>query len=169
MSNDPSMKIASIIADSGGQIVGRTRLQKVAYLLTVAGFETGFSFSYKHYGPFSEELASAARFGSLFGVFSEMEHATSWGGTYSVYTLSKQTPPCEARSELAVLAARADAVELELAATAVFLALDGFKDPWSETERRKPEKASNNRLLGAKALLDQLSRISTPKKFPNIV
>jgi hypothetical protein len=35
----------------------------------------------------------------------------------------------------------ADAVELELAATAAFLAYERFPDPWGETARRKPEKS----------------------------
>ena len=54
-----SMKIAAIIRDAGGEIVGRTRLQKVTYLLTVTGLEDRFSFAYKHYGPFSESVATA--------------------------------------------------------------------------------------------------------------
>ena len=64
-------KVAAIIADAGGRVVGRTRLQKVAYFLNVTGLEDTFSFSYKHYGPYSEELALAARIANIFGDIAE--------------------------------------------------------------------------------------------------
>ena len=54
-------KVVAIVRDAGGTIVGRTRLQKTAYLLELAGLGEGFHFSYRHYGPYSEELASAVR------------------------------------------------------------------------------------------------------------
>lgn len=163
-------KVASIIADAGGRIVGRTRLQKVAYLLTVTGLDDTFAFSYKHYGPYSEDLASAARLGKLFGDLSETEHSAAWGGSYSIF-MAELPPEVETenpRVQLARAAASADAVELELAATAVFLAQEGFSDPWSETARRKPEKAEGTRLERSKALLRSLSKIETPRKLPNI-
>jgi len=63
---------------------------------------------------------------------------------------------------------KADAVELELAATAAFLAIEGIPDPWGETARRKPEKAEGGRLLKAKQLYSRLRQISTLKDLPNI-
>ena len=60
----------------------------------------------------------------------------------------------------------ADAVELELAATALFLAKEGFPDPWTETARRKPEKADAGRLAKAKQLYDRLRAIQTPHPLP---
>ncbi len=42
---------AEIVRDVGGRIVGRTRLQKIAYLLELAGFGVGFRFEYRHFGP----------------------------------------------------------------------------------------------------------------------
>jgi len=33
---------------AGGRIVGRTKLQKIAYLLSIAGLEDGLPFVYKH-------------------------------------------------------------------------------------------------------------------------
>lgn len=164
-------KVAAIIADAGGRVVGRTRLQKIAYLLTVTGMEDGLTFGYKHYGPYSEDLASAARLANLLGDLDETEHTTSWGGSYSVFTAQ---PPADAggdndRRQFATAAANSDAVELELAATAVFLAREGFQDPWSETARRKPEKADADRLERAKNLLRTLSQIPTPQPLPPIV
>lgn len=168
--NDAS-KVAAIIVDAGGRVVGRTRLQKIAYLLTVTGLESGFAFSYKHYGPYSEDLATAARMGNLFGNLSEAEHATSWGGSYSIYTAvgPAEAEASQARRELARAAANADAIELELAATAVLLAREGYSDPWAETARRKPEKTEGGRVEKAKELLNSLARIETPIRLPAIV
>jgi hypothetical protein len=57
---------------------------------------------------------------------------------------------------LAKLAAY-DTTTLELAATADFLAKNGFKDdPWSETKRRKSIKATEERISKAKQLLAEL-------------
>lgn len=170
-----SMKVAAIIRDAGGEIVGRTRLQKTAYLLSVAGFEDGFSFVYKHYGPFSESVATAARDGHLLGRLKETIQPTHWGGTYSVYHVEAHAsdenasdPQAVARRALAKAAAAASAVELELAATAVFLHIEGASDPWAETARRKPEKALGGRIERAKTLLDELRRIETPARLPQL-
>ncbi|TAX34356.1 hypothetical protein [Rhizobium leguminosarum] len=171
MSLIDSKKVAGIIADAGGRVVGRTRLQKVAYLLTVTGMESGFSFGYKHYGPYSEDLASATRLGDLMGDLHEAEHTTTWGGSYSIFTAEpvNDAPGDINRRTFAAVAAEADAVELELAATAVFLSKEGYTDPWQETARRKPEKVENGRLERAKELLVKLSGIPAPDSLPNIV
>lgn len=171
MSYINAAKVAGLVRDAGGRIVGRTKLQKTAYLLAVAGFEEGFSFVYKHYGPYCEDLAIAARSADLLGLLKETEQQTTWGGTYSTYVVNEQpdqtTHP--SRHRLAAEAVAADAVELELAATAVFLFHEGYyADAWSETARRKPEKAENGRIEKAKALYRKLSAIETPKRLPAI-
>lgn len=170
MSLDQSAKVAGIIRDAGGRIVGRTRLQKIAYLLTVAGLEDGLAFAYKHYGPYSEDLANAAVLAGIFGDVREVEHRTGWGGTYSVFTVEGPiaSSPSQPRQLLAKMAADADAVELELAATAVFLAIEGYKDPWAETVRRKPEKSEAGKIDRARALFSKLSSVSTPNRLPAI-
>jgi uncharacterized protein YwgA len=163
-------KAAGIVQDADGRIVGRTRLQKIAYLLCAAGLEDGFRFSYRHFGPYSEELASAIRNADLLGLVSETEQQTSWGGAYSVYTtkLKSNQSGSKERHRLAAEAASADAVELELAATAVFLAKEGYRDPWAETARRKPDKVADGRLERARALYSKLAAIETPKRLPRI-
>lgn len=168
MSDIRMEEVTNIIRDAGGRIVGRTRLQKIAYLLTATGLDDSFRFSYKHYGPFSEELASSAKFGTLFGSLNERQDQASWGGTYSTYTVDTEEEPDQGnpRRSLAKLAADTDSIELELAATAVFLAHDGYEDPWSETAQRKPEKATPVRLANAKALLVRLSTIDVPTPIP---
>src|SRR5665213_1953426 len=79
-------KAADIIRVAGGQVIGRTRLQKIAYLLEITGAGSGFSFEYRHYGPYSEQLANAASTAKTIGVITEVECSTSWGGWYSVFT-----------------------------------------------------------------------------------
>ena len=37
MPNEDATKAAAIVRDAGGEIVGRTELQKIAYLLNVTG------------------------------------------------------------------------------------------------------------------------------------
>lgn len=163
-------KVADVIRDAGGTLVGRTRLQKTAYILEITGLGEGFSFEYRHYGPFSEELALATRNADVLGLVSEEERPASWGGLYSIFTVregsGRQSP--KARRDLAKIAVDADPIELELAATAAFLKLQGEMDPWGETERRKPEKAENGRLKKAKELYAQLRRVPTPIRLPEI-
>lgn len=163
-------KAADLIRDAGGKIIGRTRLQKIAYLLEIAGVGDGFAFAYRHYGPFSETLAAAIRQAESLGLIHEEENETSWGGFYSVFTAS---PPRissgeSARSRIIDLAKDADPVELELAATAAFLATEGHTAVWHETAKRKPEKANSVRLANAKALYGKLLKINAPKQLPKI-
>lgn len=157
-------KVTDIICAAGGEIVGRTRLQKVAYLLELAGLGDGFSFEYRHYGPYSEELAIAARTAALLGLLKEEERPTSWGGFYSIFRVSGPST----KQEFAMAAAEADSVVLELAATAAFLAKENVSDPWGETARRKPEKADASRLEMAKSLYQSLAGIKTPHSLPVI-
>ncbi len=72
-------RVAQIVSDLGGRVVGRTKLQKIAYLLEATGLGEGFSFEYRHYGPYSEELTSAARSARLLGLLTEDECPTTWG------------------------------------------------------------------------------------------
>lgn len=171
MSNLNPGKVADIVRDAGGRIVGRTRLQKIAFLLSAAGLEDGFNFGYKHYGPFSDEVAASARAADLLGLLSETEHQATWGGSYSVYSAngSSCSEFSESRRELASKVASADAIELELAATALFFALEGHHAPWEETARRKPDKAANGRLDRARALYRQISLCKTPRAWPQIL
>jgi uncharacterized protein YwgA len=162
-------KAADIIADAGGEVVGRTRLQKIGYLLELAGLGEGFSFEYRHYGPFSADLAAAAENAGLLGLLSVSEKVTNWGGHYSIFRLRRHAAKrgTKARVELIARAAKADPVELELAATAAFLASNN--DPWAETAKRKPDKATAERLKGAKQLYEEMLLIKTPKALPKIV
>ena len=163
--------IVAIVRDAGGEIIGRTRLQKIAYLLEVVGLGDGFEFIYKHYGPFSEEVADSAMMGVLMGHIKEVERHAAWGGIYSIYSVNVQPDSrvSPSRRELACRAKDSDAIALELAATAVFLSRANYDDPWFETVIRKPEKSESGRLKQAMELLSELKRISVPIPFPDDV
>jgi uncharacterized protein YwgA len=72
-------KVADIVRDTGGELVGRTRLQKITYLSQLAGFSSDFTFEYRHYGPYSEELADATRIAAGLKLLEEEKHPTEWG------------------------------------------------------------------------------------------
>jgi hypothetical protein len=176
LSRDAHLRAAKIVRDAGGVLVGRTRLQKVSYLAELAGFPGGFEFEYRHYGPFSDDLASAMEIATGLGLVEEEERRAEWGGRYSIYHCTDRTLPsidsCQVRFVTA--AAQIGAIELELAATAAFLHADeGIGrnrggDPWAETARRKPDKAGDGRLERAKAAYKKLRALPTPEALPAI-
>jgi uncharacterized protein len=159
MSRELAARIAAVVRDAGGRVVGRTKLQKLTYFLVASGLEDD-----------CEPVTAAVREAHLLGLLREKEELASWGGTYSIFTAEgqpEQDVPAS-RLQLAQIAAGADAVELELAATALFLFKEGRADAWQETERRKPEKATNGRLDRARALYQRLSAIETPARLPQL-
>jgi hypothetical protein len=165
---DYAYRAAEIVRDAGGTIVGRTRLQKIGFFLEAAGLGSGFPFRYKHYGPYSEVLASAAQHAAALHLINEQESVANWGGLYSIFTSKIAGNPDPARIRFLELMRDADAVELELAATAVYLATERWADPWGETQRRKPDKASGGRLDRARSLYSKLSAIPTPHRLPAV-
>ena len=163
---DPT-KAVEIVRDSGGEVVGRTRLQKIAFLLLATGLDGNFRFVYKHYGPFSNGLASAVRAATLLNQMVETEKTADWGGTYSVFhVVDRPENESDPRPQLARMTAAADAIVLELAATAVFLAKQNYDNPWKETKRRKPQKATKKQVNRAKQLLRRICAINTPVALP---
>lgn len=170
MSKSDIEKVAAIVQDAGGSIIGRTKLQKISFILEAVGLGDGFSFEYYHYGPFSEELAAAAKDAATLGILEEKEQRATWGGFYSRYEV-KSDPTRDSntiRSRIAQEGARANSIELELAATALFLAIEGDSDPWGETARRKPEKAEGGRLERAREFYKKLQTFETPNPLPAI-
>lgn len=172
---DRDLRAARIVREAGGSLVGRTRLQKVVYLAQLAGFGDEFDFEYRHYGPFSEDLATGMEIASGTGLVEEEERRADWGGWYSTYRATARTPPSadSQRASFITAAAQIGAVELELAATAAFLyAREGIRppndDPWEVTRQLKPDKASPERLLRAKAAYRTLLAHRTPRPLPVI-
>lgn len=145
--------VTRIIMDAGGEVVGRTKLQKIAVLLKMAGFDEGFSFGYHYYGPYSGDLAQAIEVAKARGAITEERREAGWGGKYSIFSADAPVDPVDnARSGLVKDAAKMNAIKLELAATAAYLSkYEGFdgsagKNPWEEVRRRKPQKSSDGRL-----------------------
>src|ERR1700719_791889 len=119
---DPHLIAARVVRDAGGELVGRTRLQKVAYLTQLAGFSDELRFEYRHYGPFSDDLAHGMEIATAFGDVREDERQAEWGGWYSIYRADGAPEPTgQLRANFVRRAAQIGAVELELAATAAFL------------------------------------------------
>jgi hypothetical protein len=92
------------------------------------------------------------------------------GGRYSIFRAGGQkSTGSAARDALISLAKEADAVALELAVTAAFLANEGEGDAWDEVASRKPEKATVEYLDKAKALYKRFETVANlPRPLPNI-
>lgn len=166
--------IAEILALAGGRIIGRTRLQKSVCALELTGLGYGFSFSYKHFGPFSDELKLSCDYADALGLIHEERKKASWGGDYSVFQTSAEHFPKEksdtdkCREALLGVLVNADPVAVELAVTAAFLACRGFVSPWGEVVQRKQAKATPRTVLEAKELYKQMQSIDVPKALPDI-
>lgn len=167
-------KVARLVREAGGKIVGRTRLQKIAFLLELSGVGDGFRFSYHHFGPFSEELSSAAETAEIFDMVHEESKKASWGGTYSVYTTNESdmaddkisVTDSPVRTSIINMTNHAGAIALELAATAAYLAATHVDDPWVEVVERKQEKATPDKIREAKELYARL--LTVAPKLPAI-
>jgi hypothetical protein len=171
---NPHLIATRIVQDAGGELVGRTRLQKVAYLMQLAGFGDELGFEYRHYGPFSQDLARGMDIATAFGAVKEVEAQADWGGWYSVYSVEPLVQPDNpARAAFVQEAKKIGAIELELAATAAYLfVVEGIGrtrkgNPWEETRCRKPSKAAEGRLERAFAAYDKLRKaVKTPRALP---
>lgn len=168
MSNGTAKDVASIVA-AAGEIVGRTRLQKTAAVLEMAGVGFGFPFSYYKFGPFSDELVDSADRAVALGYVREEEHRAAWGGRYSIFRSTEvKLSGNPARDALINLSRDADSIVLELAVTAAFLAREGYDDPWGEVAERKPEKITRARISSAKSLYRKFLLVPVPQPLPAI-
>ncbi len=173
--NKPHVAATRLIRDAGGELVGRTRLQKIAFFLELSGFAEEFDFDYRHYGPYSEELAQGMDIAVALGHVQEVERMADWGGRYSVYTVHEVVADADQERAAFVQAAKViDAVELELAATATYLFVaegftgEGARNPWEETRRRKPKKAADGRLERAVEKYEALRATKTRRPLPKL-
>lgn len=151
-----------------GDIVGKTRLQKTAAILELAGLGAGFSFSYHLFGPYSEDLAGAVDRAVLLGLMTEDEKVASWGGNYSVFHAERVADRDPIKASLIESASKANAVVLELAVTAAFLASKGEENAWDRVRSLKSEKATPDNLDKARALYRSFLNIETPNPLPHI-
>lgn len=159
--------VAALLKAAGGEIVGRVRLQKAAYLLDRLGLESGFRYSYHHYGPFSRDLDNAVTDARAFGLAKEeFGRRQVDGARYSIFELTAddfETPANIGQLDKATLArhlrmfALANITVLELAATANWLVEEEGRNDWQETlRRRKGPKVEGGRLERALALLREV-------------
>ena len=169
INTSPAQFVADVVALADGELIGRTRLQKTLCLMELGGVGSGFSYSYHHYGPYSEEVSVAASDAAVLGLLREDLQRASWGGQYSVFRTDLAAAAVEGNEPVKALiskAKQADGIALELAATAAFLASRGSQQPWADVARLKPEKLSS--IDKAKALYAELQAIDLPNRLPNI-
>jgi uncharacterized protein YwgA len=166
---DPGPKeVARIVSLAGGEIIGRTRLQKIGCLLDMVGAGSGFEFSYHIYGPYSEELSIATSDADALDMISVDERVAAWGGRYSIYRTAMDFSADPFVKSLARRAAQADSVALELAVTAAFLAANGEDDAWDEVAERKSAKATSEMMSNAKSLYADFRKIDVSGLLPSI-
>jgi uncharacterized protein YwgA len=157
----PEDVTVSIVALNGGELIGRTRLQKTAFLLEQCGMDSGLEFEYRHYGPFSADLARGCDDAEFDGRLHMAERPGSREMPYTVFTTNEPAPEYlgnisapEVRARLAAMRRYSDIV-LEVAATIVYLRELGG-DPVEEVKILKPHKATERRIVQAKELIHQL-------------
>src|SRR4051812_7285027 len=121
-----TIDIPSLVMAAGGEIVGKIRLHKVVYLLDQIGLDSGFSYDYYHYGPYSEDLAEQVEDDVVFRhLDASQRRRVSDGVPYGAYSakasgggdaLETRLPANLVRTALAEMQ-RHSATVLELAAT----------------------------------------------------
>ena len=156
--------VARIVRLNGGQLVGKTRLQKSAYFLESLGVGFGLDFAYYHYGPYSEELEYLANDARALNVIGVDWQRSAEGAEYAIFADHSGGGPHEPedakRAAVLKLLGRYTSTELELAATADFLEKAGYEDDaWKETARRKASKISQDRVARAQELLDGIREL----------
>ena len=158
----------NLIKLNGGQVVGRTRIQKAAYLLDRCGAKTKLRFTYHYYGPYSFELADGWKDARAEGRIEIQEKAGRFGIPYSIFKVkdaddstTKLTnlgdlSPDVARAQLNKMA-RVSNIVLELASTMAYLQEEGYGEKAiEELKIRKPLKATDGLISKANKLLQDL-------------
>jgi uncharacterized protein YwgA len=159
--------IEAVLHAAEGEIIGKIRTQKIFYLLNALGMESDYSFSYHHYGPYSQGLANQIDMLILFeGKIHEEQIRGNFGNSYSIYSLPPRndSPPnmvgsvaFEAAKEYIAKMKAVTSVVLELAATIHWLKhREGCEDWQAEVKLRKPQKATEENVREAFQLLQAL-------------
>ena len=168
---NPEDIVAGLVALNGGELVGRTRLQKQTYLLDRCGANFGLRFTLSSLRTvFVRACRRLRRRGSGGASRDRRTGRSSWRALCDLHVDGRQgrrrmqlgeLPAARARSLLGEMRGVSDIV-LELAATIVFL-----RDEWSyygkgktdaveETKARKSLKATEGRIGEALDLLGKL-------------
>lgn len=155
--------VAALIQLAGGEVYGKTRLQKIAYLLEAKGIGLGLDFDYHNYGPFSAELAFAADDAESLDYIKIDTQPGDYAIPFTIFRSLEDAPrfedPEDRRSKeqaLEVIKPYSSLV-LELAATAIYLRENGYPGTyWDEVSKRKASKARPDLLDKAKDLIEKL-------------
>jgi len=167
MTDREDIVTAIVAAAPSGELIGRVRLQKTAYLLQRLGWDAGLAFEYHHYGPYSRELDNAAEDAKAFDLIEERrEPRQGDGALFSRFVLTGAAKPKDAlydslgRERVAELIRRfahTNITVLELAATVDWLvSFERVADWRGEITRRKGQKVKDGRLDRAVDLLREL-------------
>lgn len=157
--------VAGVVAAAGGRLTGRVRLQKVVYLLDRLGLNSGFTYEYHHFGPFSRELDGATADAQAFlGLSEEFAHRSIDGARYSVFSYSGVVDENvfgsvgrERACSLMGTFAATNVTVLELAATIDWLWREERLADWrTELVKRKGQKVRNGKFERALELLGSL-------------
>ncbi|MCZ4108006.1 hypothetical protein O3U67_07935 [Brevundimonas diminuta] len=160
--------VYTIVNAAGGSLIGKVRLQKIAYVLDLAGLSAPMHHRYYHFGPYSDEVSRQASEAVAGGVVNLEEIPTEWGGAYTKYSAAVIDEVESDIVQIVKVASEVDSVVLELAATAAFLKFEHKDDVWAETARRKPLKSTPERIERAKHLWSRLCNLPMPNKLPAI-
>lgn len=155
--------VSDLIQLNGGEVTGKTRLQKIAYLLEAKDLGYGVDFDYHNFGPFSAEIAFAADDAEALGWIETRERPGFHAVPYIVFSSTDDAPEIaedgktEPRRSALNVMGEYSALVLELAATAVYLKRSGYPDSfWGEVKKRKAVKATPERIKSAKKLIEDL-------------
>ena len=170
-----------LVALNGGELVDRTRLQEVAYLLDRCGAEFGLPFEYYRYGPYSFEFVGGLNDALADERIEVEERPGRHKVPYAIFRTDAERPetlgnlPAERAVSLLGRMKYVSDFVLELAATIVFLrdewhyygkdkvaAADATGAAVEETKRRKSLKATPERLEKALALLREFGLAEAP-------
>jgi uncharacterized protein YwgA len=159
--------IEAVLHAAGGEIVGKIRTQKVFYLLKALGMGCDYPFSYHHYGPYSQALATQIEGSVLFDdKVIETKKVGDFGNEYSIFSITSSSgnPPSKVGSldfqmakDYVTKMKAVTSVVLELAATIHWLTNEEKCEDWqTEVKLRKPQKATEENVREASQLLQAL-------------
>lgn len=161
--------VVALVALWGGELTGRTRLQKGAYLLDRCGAKFGLRFVYHHYGPYSFDLAAGCADAHEGQRIQIEQRPGRHGVRYAIFTTDESPGRIGALSDqrarrIVERMKPCTDVVLELAATIVFLRDEaGYADgAVEEMKIRKSIKANDDRTGRALALLRDLDLTPRP-------
>jgi uncharacterized protein YwgA len=156
--------VVGIVSLNGGELVGKTRLQKTVYLLENCGLEGEFDFTYHNYGPFSREVEEATEFAVISNRIEQNKKLGNHGIRYFEFISKEEAPnklgnlDGEMIQESLKSMGGYSSIELELAATIAFLNNSGLDRDLvdGKVEELKPAKATDEKLQRAHNLLSDL-------------